>query len=116
MPIVSRYPVDLILLVLVTLIQAMGVRLLWRTAAARASQRVRTAIIAGTAVSFTILLLGVLIQRSGLAGSLPVWITTWGRGMVAAWALTSSLAPGSTIAVMPEGPYVLARCESGIAA
>ena len=92
MPIVSRYPIDLILLVLVTLIQAVGVRLLWRTAAARASRRIRTTILAGAAVSFTILLLGVMIQRSGLAGSLPVWITTWGRGMVAAWALTSSLA------------------------
>jgi predicted MPP superfamily phosphohydrolase len=91
LPIVSRYPIDLILLVVVTLIQAAGVRLLWSTAAARASQRVRTAIIAGAAFSFTILLLGVMIQRSGLAGSLPVWITSWGRGMVAAWALASSL-------------------------
>ena len=92
MPIVSRYPIDLILLALVTLIQAVGVRMLWRSAAARASERVRTAILAGTAVSFTILLLGVMIQRSGLAGAWPVWITTWGRGLIAAWALASSLA------------------------
>ena len=92
MPIVSRYPVDLILLALVTVIQAVGVRLLWHTAAARASERIRKAILAGAAVSFAILLLGVLIQRSGLAGALPVWITSWGRGMIAAWALTSSLA------------------------
>jgi len=92
LPIVSRYPVDLILLVLVTLIQAAGVRLLWHTAAARTSQRVRTTILTATAASLTILVIGVLIQRSGLAGSLPVWITSWGRGLIAAWALTSSLA------------------------
>ncbi len=91
MQIVSRYPVDLILLVLVTLIQAFGIRLLWRTGAARNSPRVRTAIVTGAALSFALLLLGVMIQRSGLAGALPVWVTTWGRGMVAAWALTSSL-------------------------
>lgn len=94
MPTVSRYPIDLILLVLVMIIQAVGVRLLWSTAAARSSRRVRQAIVAGAVLSGSLLLLGVLIQRSGLAGALPVWITSWGRGMIAAWALTSSLAIG----------------------
>lgn len=89
--IVSRYPVDLILLVLVTLIQALGIRLLWRSQAARNSGRIRAAIVTVGALSLALLLLAVTIQRSGLAGALPVWVTAWGRGMVAAWALTSSL-------------------------
>jgi hypothetical protein len=37
----------------------------------------------------------------------------WGRSFPTAYAaieaLTGSLKPGATIAVMPEGPYVLAR-------
>ena len=46
----------------------------------------------------------------------------WGRVFTSAGAaveaLTSGLAPGSTIAVVPEGPYVLARApeETPIAA
>ena len=107
MPIVSRYPIDLIILGVVMLIQAAGVYLLWRTEAARRSGRVRTAIKTAAAFSFLLLVLGVMIQRSGLAGVLPVWVTTWGRGTVAAWALMSSLAvAGLAIArLIPVRPH-----------
>jgi nickel-dependent lactate racemase len=42
----------------------------------------------------------------------------WGKSFPTAHAaieaLTSSLPAGATIAVMPEGPYVLARCEADL--
>ncbi len=44
--------------------------------------------------------------------------TLWGRALPtpseAVEALAKSLAPGSTIAVIPEGPYVLAKCQPSL--
>ncbi len=40
-----------------------------------------------------------------------LWGKSYSTAAVAVQALTSALAPGSTIAVIPEGPYVLARAQ-----
>jgi hypothetical protein len=47
-----------------------------------------------------------------------LWGTVYGVLGEAVAALTEGLAPGSTIAVIPEGPYVLAKARSseGVAA
>jgi nickel-dependent lactate racemase len=42
-----------------------------------------------------------------------LWGKSYPTAHAAIEALTGSLPPGATIAVMPEGPYVLARCEAG---
>src|SRR6266404_6273856 len=40
-----------------------------------------------------------------------LWGTSYPSAHAAVEALTGSLPPGATIGVMPEGPYVLARCK-----
>jgi hypothetical protein len=41
-----------------------------------------------------------------------LWGKSYPTAHAAIEALTSSLPTGATIAVMPEGPYVLARCTA----
>src|SRR5262249_9603343 len=58
--------------------------------------------------------LNVLYYVPGLPATYHA--SLWGRSFPTAYAaveaLTSSLSAGATIAVMPEGPYVLARCAA----
>jgi lactate racemase len=56
----------------------------------------------------------ILFYTPGLPDDFHPWL--WGKAFSkpeeAVAALTASLPPGATVAVMPEGPYVLAKAET----
>lgn len=85
---VSRYPIDIVLLVAVAAVQLAGARLLLCQAASRRAQR---AIRWGVAASLLFLAASVVVWRQPLRSLVPDAAIAWMRGTSAGWALMSSM-------------------------
>ena len=80
---------DLILLSAVILVQAAGAAfLLWGPAGVRLL-RLRWALVAGTLVSTSLLMLGFLLRFARVNRLFHPWWSGWGRGLIFAWAFLS---------------------------
>jgi predicted MPP superfamily phosphohydrolase len=85
---VSRYPIDIILLVIVAGVQLAGTRLLLGAAGSRGARR---AIRWGAAASLLFLAASVAVWREPIRHLVPDSIIAWMRGTSAGWALMSSM-------------------------
>lgn len=92
---ISRYPIDLILFVLVAAVQSAGLALLWTGDAARRSRQARLAIGTGATLSFAFLCFAVALRRTGVGAWFSEPVQDWVRGGVLMWALVSSLMVAS---------------------
>ena len=72
-------------------IQAIGLTVLLRSAAAKSSRKLRLALMGSAFVSFAALAFGFLLRFNRVMRYLPRWWADWGRGMIIAWALVSVL-------------------------
>lgn len=90
-----RYQTDLAVLFAVMALQAWGAWMLWRGAS---SGRVRQAIMAGTLVSYAVLLFGFLVRFNRIGKYFPKSWPSWGRGMAITWAFLSVLLVGALLA------------------
>ena len=86
-----RFMPDLLMLGIVSAIQAIGAGLLIWGPAAIHSMRARWAIAAGTAISVLILMLGFLLRFARVNRHFPPWLGGWGRGLIFVWAFVSVL-------------------------
>lgn len=85
----SRHLPDLIAVSVVLLLQAVGLFWILRGPAADAPRWVRRAIWMCAGGSFVVVSLGFLLRFFRVAKHFPPWWSSWGRGLIIAWALLS---------------------------
>jgi uncharacterized protein len=82
---------DLIVLCLVAAAQSVGALWLLRGFGANWPHRAKSCVIRGTVSSIALLVCAFLLRFVRIAKHLPIWLPSWGRGLVIAWALLSML-------------------------
>jgi predicted MPP superfamily phosphohydrolase len=91
----SRSLPDLAFLTLVLLVQSAGIFFLLRGPAARSRQWVRRLILASSAMSAVVLIVGFLLMFTRVARHFSVWTASWIRGAALIWAMISVLWMGA---------------------
>jgi uncharacterized protein len=102
---VSRYLPELSVLCAVLAIQAAGVFFILRGAAAGASPGIRRMIYGGALGSFTLECFASMLRYQRILRHFPPWASSWGRGLVMAWALFSILLLAA-FAIWRLGPRI----------
>jgi hypothetical protein len=97
--------IEVTLLAVIVIVQALGLRMLLRSDAARSSRFIRALIYSAAALSFVWIGFGFLMRFVRVSSHLPAWAGSWPRESAVTWALlTVLLVPMFAIAKLIPRP------------